>query len=119
LKLKVYALKNCDTCKKSIAWLSAQAISFDVQDVRSDGLSAIDVEAIVNSLGWEQAVNRRSTTWRNLDEAEKTCLDNAKAAQLILAHPTLMKRPVFRAGTTIVCGFNTGTQSKILELIRD
>ena len=90
---------------------------FTVRDVRADGMTSDEVSAIVNSLGWELAVNRRSTTWRQLDEVEKTGLDNAKAIALISANPTLMKRPVFVSGDKMLAGFTPKIQSELESLI--
>lgn len=115
--LKVYSLKNCDTCKKALAWLTANNAEFSVRDVRADGITGDEVRAIVNSLGWELAVNRRSTTWRQLDETEKAGLDNDKAIVLISANPTLMKRPVFVSGDKMLAGFTPKVQSELETLI--
>ena len=109
--LTVYTLKNCDTCKKAIKWLEAEGISFQNHDVRADGLTRDTIASIVTTLGWETALNRRSTTWRNLDEADKADTDNEKAVRLIEAHPTLLKRPVFVQGEKIVTGFNDAAKA--------
>ena len=111
--MKVYALKNCDTCKKALKWLADQGIAFDTHDIRADGVDASFIEPIVEALGWETALNRRSTTGRGLSDADRTDIDDAKAVALILANPTLMKRPVFTTDDTILCGFDTKTQSAL------
>ena len=116
--LKVYSLKNCDTCKKALAWLAASGTAHSVQDVRADGISGDEVASIVNTLGWELAVNRRSTTWRQLGDDQKADLDNAKAIALISDNPTLMKRPVFVAGDTMIAGFTPKVQSELEALIK-
>lgn len=114
--MKVYSLKNCDTCKKALKWLESEGISHDVHDVRADGVDAASLTPIVDALGWETAVNRRSTTWRGLSDAEKDGIDNAKAVALILKNPTLMKRPVFVSGKAVLCGFDAKTQAALKEL---
>lgn len=103
--LTVYTLKNCDTCKKAIKWLEAEGIAFNNHDVRADGLSRETITQIVETLGWEKALNRRSTTWRGLEEAQKADVDNAKAIALIEEHETLLKRPVFVGEGEMVVGF--------------
>jgi len=108
--MKIYTLKNCDTCKKAIKWLEAEGIAFENHDVRADGLDAVTVESIVETLGWETALNRRSTTWRGLSDSDKEGIDNAKASSLITANPTLMKRPVFVRGSSMQAGFNNNVQ---------
>ena len=116
-ELKVFALKNCDTCKKALAWLSSQDVPFNVVDVLADGLSSKDVSNIVEKLGWQQAVNRRSTTWRNLKDADKADLDNARAKPLILAYPTLMRRPVFVHDNAIIAGFDAKARDQLESLL--
>ncbi len=103
--LTVYTLKNCDTCKKAIKWLQAEGIEFKNHDVRADGLTKELITQIVETLGWEKALNRRSTTWRNLDEGQKAGVDDAKAVELIGEYETLLKRPVFVQGNEMVVGF--------------
>ena len=112
--MKVYSLKNCDTCKKALIWLTAEGLDHTVQDVRADGISRDEITAIVTTLGWDQAVNRRSTTWRNLSDADRAGLDNDKAIELIVANPTLMKRPVIidDAGQMTV-GFTAAIQAQL------
>ena len=114
--MKIYSLKNCDTCKKAIKWLETEGIAHEIHDVRADGVDAGWLAPVVDALGWEVAVNRRSTTWRGLSDAEKDGIDNAKAVALILANPTLMKRPVFVSGKTVLCGFDAKTQAALTEL---
>jgi len=103
--LTVYSLKNCDTCKKAIKWLEEEQIAFQNRDVRADGLTRDIISGIVDVLGWETALNRRSTTWRNLDDVQKADIDNAKAIALIEEHPTLLKRPVFVGREKMTAGF--------------
>lgn len=114
--MKVYTLKNCDTCKKALKWLEAEGIAFENHDVRADGVDAAWVTPVVEALGWETALNRRSTTWRGLSDAEKDGIDTAKAVALILDHPTLMKRPVFVNGDAVVCGFDAKAQTAVKSM---
>lgn len=111
--MKVYTLKNCDTCKKAVKWLDAKGITFDNHDIRADGVDKSFVAPIVEALGWEVAINRRSTTWRGLSDAERSDLDNAKAVELILQHPTLMKRPVFVMQNQTIAGFDAKAQATL------
>jgi arsenate reductase len=104
--LTVYTLKNCDTCKKALKWLEAEGVEFKNHDVRADGLSNETITEIVETLGWEKALNRRSTTWRNLDEEQKADVDNAKAIALIGKYETLLKRPVFVTDIEMIAGFD-------------
>lgn len=111
--LTVYTLKNCDTCKKAIKWLEAEGIAFNNHDVRADGLSRETITQIVETLGWEKALNRRSTTWRGLEEVQKADLDDPKAIALIEEHETLLKRPLFVAGDEMVAGFGDDARALV------
>lgn len=111
--MKVYSLKSCDTCKKALAWLVDENVPHEVHDVRADGISNQDVQAIMDAVGWEVAVNRRSTTWRNLDDARKANIDAKSAIDLIVEHPTLLKRPVFVTGSSILVGFTKENQNQL------
>lgn len=103
--LIVYGLKNCDTCHKARKWLDGEGIAHGFHDVRADGLEADAVDRWIAGAGWETLLNRRGTTWRKLPEAEREGLDQAKAAALMLAHPALIKRPVFEAEGKVLVGF--------------
>ncbi|WP_281984011.1 arsenate reductase family protein [Thalassorhabdomicrobium marinisediminis] len=85
--MRFFGLKTCDTCRKALKMLDGRAV--EVIDVRADGLSDADRAAIVAAFG-EAAINKRSTTWRALSEAERA----RDVAALLEEHPTLMKRPV-------------------------
>lgn len=108
--ITIYTLKNCDTCKKALKWLDENNVAHRNHDIRADGLPLETIKDIVSSLGWETAVNRRSTTWRGLSESEKADIDDAKAIALIEANPTLMKRPVFDTGDSMFAGFDAKSQ---------
>ncbi len=114
--LTTYTLKNCDTCKKALKWLEAKGIEFENIDVRADGLSKETISKIVETLGWETALNRRSTTWRGLDDADKSEVDKTKAVELIEENPTLMKRPIFESQPRMIAGFDAKAQAALQEL---
>ena len=101
----VYGLKTCDTCRKALAWLDAEGIVYRYVDVRKDGVSAQDLKRFEDVVGHELLLNKSSTTWRGLGESEKQDLSKAAVLKLLEANPTLMKRPVFESGKTIVVGF--------------
>ena len=116
--MKIYSLKNCDTCKKALKWLADKGADFDNHDIRADGVNKSFIEPIVDTLGWEVALNRRSTTWRGLSETDKNDIDDAKAVQLILANPTLMKRPIFVSEKTVIAGFDAKAQEAVEAVLR-
>ncbi len=100
--LTVYGLKSCDACRKARKALGDREHRF--HDLREDGLDAAMLDRWIGALGWEALLNRRSTTWRALDEAEKAELDAGRARGLMLAHPALVKRPVIDDGGTVTIG---------------
>ncbi len=87
--MKIYGLKNCDTCRRALKALKAAGHEAELVDVRKDGLIAEELERFFVVFG-QDLVNRRSTTWRKLSEEER----EGKPVALMLAHPSLMKRPV-------------------------
>lgn len=103
--ITVYGIKNCDTCRKALKWLTEVGLEHRFHDLRSDGLSAPVLSGWVNEAGWERLLNRRGTTWRKLPETERDGIDGASAEALMLAHPTLIKRPVFDVDNHIHVGF--------------
>lgn len=109
--MRVFALKNCDTCRKAIKEMTNAGVDFDIIDVRADGLSSDDIAMIVDAVGFEKSLNRRSTTWRGLDDDDKTDLSAAKAVTLIETHPTLLKRPAITNGKTTTVGWDAATKA--------
>lgn len=113
MAIKVFGLKNCDTCRKARKWLDAEGAEYSFHDVRADGLSAADLNSWVRALGWETLLNRRGTTWRGLPEDVKDGVDEAKATALMLEHPALVKRPVFDLGGQYILGFSARQQEEL------
>ena len=112
--MRFYGLKNCDTCKKAQKALTAADKDFDVVDVRADGVPAAMQPEWVAAVGADALVNRRSTTWRGLSDAEKAKADATGAAALLAAHPTLMKRPVIVTGDNVHVGWTRDVQAALL-----
>ncbi len=103
--ITVYGIRQCDTCRKALKWLEQQEFPYVFHDLRADGLDATLVDRWFASPFAEQLVNRRSTTWRSLSDKEKAST-GAALTELLLAHPTLVKRPVFeRDGGVLAVGF--------------
>ena len=111
----VYGIKNCDTVKKAIKWLDSNNISYQFHDLRQDGISKADLQQWIKSVDWEVLLNKRSTTWRQLAEKDKTDLDANKAITLMLANPTLIKRPVITKGKITLVGFKEADYNKALN----
>ena len=101
----MYGLATCDTTRAARKWLDGQGITHAFHDVREDGLTKAMVESWIKQLGWEKVLNKASTTWRELPEKEKAGVDEKKAVTLLLAHPTLVKRPVLDRAGKLSLGF--------------
>ena len=101
----VWGLRTCDTCRKAMKWLEDEAIPHEVKDLRGDGVPAAELDRWLGNLGWETLLNKSSTTWRNLSEADRAGLDDGRARALLTEHPTLIKRPVFLVGDQVIVGF--------------
>ncbi|WP_110666991.1 ArsC family reductase [Salinicola halophilus] len=102
----LYGIKNCDTCRKARRLLDERGIDFRFHDLRDDGLDAATLDAFLARTDWQTLLNTRSTTWRGLGAADKEALDRDRARELMLAHPTLIKRPLLVRGDTLVVGLN-------------
>ncbi len=109
----LYGIKNCDTVKKARKWLDGNSIAYQFHDFRSDGLDTKLLTRLEASLGWENMLNRRSTSWRQLDDQQKDDLSLDKAIALMLETPTLIKRPVLDTGELMLIGFNLDDYQKL------
>ncbi len=93
--MTLYGIPNCDTVKKARAWLAANGLAVPFHDIRKDALEAERLSRWLVQAGRDTLLNRRGTTWRQLPEAEKAAVvDDASAIALMLAHPSIIKRPV-------------------------
>ena len=105
--LVLFGIQNCDQVRKAKAWLNANTIPFAFHDFRVGGLSQDLLDSWMVHLPWDSLINRRGTSWRQLsDEQRKGVVDQASACALLLANPTLVKRPVVIWGKTVLVGFN-------------
>lgn len=112
--ITVIGIKSCDTCRKALAWLKAKETAHKFHDLRADGLEKSRLTGWVDALGWEALLNRRSTTWRGLSDADKADITNSKAMRLMAEHPTLIKRPVFEVGEKVHVGFSNDVQKALI-----
>lgn len=113
--MKIHALKTCDTCKKAIKALTAAGHDPEITDVRADGIDAGALDRWIGAAGVEAVVNKRSTTWRGLtDDQRATAGTPEGAATLILANPTLLKRPVIEADGAVYIGWSKDAQTALL-----
>lgn len=104
--LTLYGIPNCDSCRKARKWLDSKNVAYHFHDLRADGIDRHRIREWLRAVDWKTLLNTRSTTWRELTAAEKKDLDEARAIKLLLAHPTLIKRPVLQSGETLAVGFS-------------
>jgi len=102
--LTVYGIKQCDTCRKALRWLEGEGIGHRFHDFRSDGLDAVLLKGWLESPFADKLINRRSTSWRQLNDEQRQARGDAQL-QLLLEYPTLIKRPVFVADDIVAVGF--------------
>ena len=102
--LKLYGIKNCDTVKRSRKWLDDRGYEYVFHDFRTDGLDSQLLDRLIENIGWENMINRRSTSWRQLEDSERESLDKQKAKGLMLKYPTLIKRPVIEGNNRFAAG---------------
>ncbi len=112
--IKLYGIKNCDTVKKARLWLEQHKLPYQFHDYRSDGLNLALLQRFEAALGWEAMLNKRSTSWRQLSDEQKTALNRDKALQLMLEIPTLIKRPILEDGERFLIGFNDKNYQALL-----
>jgi arsenate reductase len=103
----LYGMTNCDTVKRARAWLDEHGVAYRFHDFKKQGVPEAELGQWLQAPGWEALVNRRGTTWRRLDEETRAAVvDAASARQVLLANPSLIKRPVVNWGTPF--GVTTG-----------
>jgi arsenate reductase len=101
----IYGIKNCDTMKKARAWLDGKGVAYDFHDYKTAGIAKDRLKGWSDKLGWETLLNRAGTTFKKLPDADKEGLTEKKALALMLAQPSMIKRPVLELGGKLVVGF--------------
>ncbi len=104
-QITIYGIKNCDTMKKARAFLDGRGVAYQFHDYKSAGIERGRLESWAREVGWETLLNRAGTTFRALPETEKAGLSEKKAIALMLANPSMIKRPVLDLGGKLIVGF--------------
>ena len=105
MTVTIYGIKACDTMKKARDWLDAHGVVYQFHDYKTLGAPAERLAVWVEQLGWPVVLNRAGTTFRKLPEADKQDLNDAKAIALMLAQPSMIKRPVLEVDGDLIVGF--------------
>ncbi|MGX7894095.1 arsenate reductase [Tsuneonella sp. HG222] len=104
--IEVYGIPNCDTVKKARAWLGERGIAYTFHDYKKEGADPERLAGWVAAVSWEAVLNRRGTTFRKLPESEREGLDPARAASLMQAHPSAIRRPIVEYPGGMLVGFD-------------
>lgn len=119
MTVTLHGIKACDTMKKARDWLDRHRIAYRFHDYKTAGIDRATLEAWAGQVGWEVLLNRAGTTFRGLPEASKAGLDQAKALDLMLAQPSMIKRPVLDVDGALTVGFKPERYEAIVEDLRD
>jgi arsenate reductase len=112
---KIYGIKNCDTMKKARTWLDGHKVDYSFHDYKASGIDKPTLESWTKKVGWEILLNRAGTTFRKLPDADKGDLTEKKAIGLMLAQPSMIKRPVLEAKGKLTVGFKPEEYKKLFS----
>ena len=102
----LYGIPNCDTVKKARKWLDAKGVAYTFHDYKKAGVDEAALSNWVEEAGWEALLNKRGTTFRALSDEDKADIEAAKAIRLMVANPSLIKRPVIAGAGGLLIGFS-------------
>ncbi len=108
----IYGIKNCETMKKAFGWLDKHKAEYSFHDYKKEGIDRARLEKWVKIAGWETVLNRAGTTFKKLPDKDKQGLTEKKAIALMLAQPSMIKRPVIERGAKLLVGFKPDEYEK-------
>ena len=115
-RITLFGIPNCDSVKKARAWMLAHQVDHDFHDFKKQGVPEAALDLWLDQVGWETLVNRKGTTWRQLDPAVQAAVkDRASARRQLLATPSLIKRPVVTHGRQVVVGVNPDVWQAVID----
>ena len=109
----IYGIKNCDTMKKARSWLDKRGIAYRFHDYKVEGAARADIERWAKEVGWDVLLNRAGTTFRKLPDKDRENITEKKALALMLAQPSMIKRPVLDIGGKLTVGFKPDIYEKL------
>ena len=112
MSVTIYGIKNCDTMKKARAWLDKHGVDYVFHDYKTAGIERAQLEQWSKKVGWETLLNRAGTTFKKLPDSDKEGLSEKKALALMLAQPSMIKRPVLEIGGKLLVGFKPDIYAK-------
>lgn len=114
--ITVYGIPNCDSVKKARAWLNDHGVDHAFHDFKKQGVPTDALDAWLTQVGWEVLLNRKGTTWRKLDPALQASVhDNASARAVMLAHASVIKRPVCVVDGEVIVGVNPDAWQRVMR----
>jgi arsenate reductase (glutaredoxin) len=105
MTVTLFGIPNCDTVKKARVYLDGRGVAYQFHDYKKAGVEEADLKRWAKQVGWEVLLNKAGTTFKKLPDADKAGIDEAKAIALMLANPSMIKRPVVEGGNTLLVGF--------------
>jgi arsenate reductase len=118
--ITIHGIRNCDTMKKARAWLDGHGVAHAFHDYKVAGIDRATLEGWARKVGWERLLNRAGTTFRKLPDDQKQDLTESRAIAMMMAQPSMIRRPVLAIGERLVVGFDTGEyEAAIASLPRD
>lgn len=115
MSITLYGIKACDTMKKARTWLEEHDVAYSFHDYKASAIDRASLEKWCAEHGWETVLNRAGTTFRKLEDAQKAGLDQDKAIALMLAQPSMIKRPVLDLGGRTLVGFKPDAYAATFE----
>jgi arsenate reductase len=115
VKVTIYGIKNCDTMKKARAWLDKNGVAYDFHDYKASGIDRERLHGWAGKVGWEVLLNRAGTTFRKLPDGDKQGLDESKALALMVAQPSMIKRPVLDIDGKLLVGFKPDRYEEVVR----
>jgi len=109
----LYGIPNCDTVKKARVWLDGRGVAYQFHDYKKQGADAVKLRAWCNEMGWNVILNRAGTTFKALPEADKQDIDAGKAIALMVAQPSMIKRPVLEGAGKLLVGFKPDAYASV------
>lgn len=115
--IRVYGIKNCNTVKSAVEWLIKHKVEFEFHDYKAKGVEPSKLKEWIGQVGWESLVNKRGTTWRQLDEAVQQATTNERAAIALMKEKTsVIKRPLLEQGNKVIAlGFDEQEYRKLFS----
>ncbi|RNE79598.1 ArsC family reductase [Vibrio cholerae] len=106
MTITLYGIPNCDTMKKARKWLEQAGVAYQFHDYHKEGITPELVAGFCSQLGWEQVLNKRGTTFRQLSDEQKATLNADNAVALLVEHPAMIKRPILQRQDELHLGFS-------------